>query len=1601
MTNQSRLSSDYVPDGNNLARQVEACPADRSYKRHTDPLGLNIIHEPISQAAVDIVFVHGLGGSSRQSWSKDRNPELFWPQQWLPNEPIMSTARIFSFGYNAVFQSAGRNILNISDFAKDLLFSMRFATGDGGKHLNIGQLPIIFVAHSMGGLVVKKALILGQYDQHYKSTVQATRAVLFLSTPHRGTNLALLLNRILMVSIFGHSAKQYISELENNSPALQDINEQFRSFAPRLTIFSFFETFETSVGPTKMMVLQKESSILGYPDEISMPLNADHHDVCKYKSRQDPSYLSVRNALCYLLEQFRSEDAESSKCRYAEEYRKIKSLLSLFTNPTEDCDFYLEKRFEGSCEWFLSNRTFTSWLVDDVPSSRILWCQGRPGSGKSVLAAVVVQYLQGLNHNCSFYFFRFGDQTKRTVSGFLHSIVYQIFDGVPDYRRRLLQLIDNGLDITKSNNKAIWQKLFLSILFKLSISKPIYLVVDALDECEMPNLLLKLFADIPASKAPIRIIVFSRDNLSLSTIFETALKAVPVTTLCVDDSRDDLRLYVTEEISFMRGEPIFKERVAAEVFEKADGNFLWVYLIIQEILQCHTQGAVVEALNNVPADMEALYERMHVNLEKNLRPADLVMGRAILLWLTCARRSLTLAELDRALQPEYPLILDIKSTVRQVCGEFVVVDNLAQISMVHSTAREYLIKNLNSRVGSSVAAAHQHIFTKCLTVLEEPGVKPQVEQLATSSFLLYAATSWPYHLELTTAFSDQASLILLSRFFRGSYVLTWIHILAIAGQLQVLLQASKALNAFITSSNKLHTDRSSATQLVNEKELLALWATDMTHIVAKFGLHLVRHPKAIYELVPLFCPYKSVLFQQFGSKQEFSSIRISGLSNSAWDDCLAKFLIGGRKVPIEIVCLDQYFSIMMSDGVVILYRSSTCEEAQRFSHGERVLKMCRSIDGEKLVTCGLFTTKVWSVVSAKQLHSFVNPSRAKALAVALTTDQDTLMVFSEDRLFHCISLNHADHGWKIYENFSEDTFEGRQYNSPKNVSFSPETNQVAISYRGFPLAIWGIEHSRPRLLGRIKRHGDKVHRRTGSQSRYTDVQTMCWNPITNHILGTYNDGCFFKYHPFENDYHESEILAVDIKCSSDGCFFVTCTVEGVINIWDFQNFSLLSQISCPSSVTDLAIDAYNRRIYDLRENICRIWEPNVLLRLYEVDDKSRDMTSAKESPTIMSMESESFVKKLEPVTAISINPQTLQCAVGTEEGDVRLTGVDGEFIIELFQGFMTVEHIVWSEDGNLVAIADLSRKISIKSVNPGDLIGPLKSVLTIKEEARIQQIVFNSSADLLLVSTARFVSVWSLKTTASILTRPQTVSGTFWITHPLNNSLLLGFGFTSIQVCTWADLRIRDEFAIDRTTIEVESNKAPHESLRCRKLAPIPMSAGGDESRVDKVWLTSDGTQALVETSSADLQGRRNKHFMLFDLAHLPILGSSETEREISARPLATDLLAQIEMPLGFLSSDVRQDRRRSLLQNGEAGSSLATSENTLVFLDREFWVCTWFFSDSGIGSRVRRHFFLPRDWLDMECLDLAVIRSDGTLVCPRNGEVALIWSGLNEEWIE
>lgn len=93
--------------------------SDPGIEDRKGPLGLTKIHTPLHSVVGDLIFVHGLGGGSHKTWTKNEDPALFWPQAWLPEDDDFRDVRIHTFGYDCDWGKG--SILNVHDFAKSLL----------------------------------------------------------------------------------------------------------------------------------------------------------------------------------------------------------------------------------------------------------------------------------------------------------------------------------------------------------------------------------------------------------------------------------------------------------------------------------------------------------------------------------------------------------------------------------------------------------------------------------------------------------------------------------------------------------------------------------------------------------------------------------------------------------------------------------------------------------------------------------------------------------------------------------------------------------------------------------------------------------------------------------------------------------------------------------------------------------------------------------------------------------------------------------------------------------------------------------------------------------------------------------------------------------------------------------------------------------------------------------------------------------------------------------------------------------------------------------------------------------------------------------------
>ncbi|KAI9748775.1 MAG: hypothetical protein M4579_007119 [Chaenotheca gracillima] len=1544
-----------------------------------NPLGLHVAYAPPSLPSVDLIFVHGLGGTSQASWSWQRDVAHFWPGKWLPKEDSINTARILSFGYDAHFKSGSSGVVSsISDFAKDLLFCMKFGTTEDAEQLHLGKRPIIIIAHSMGGLIAKKACVLGQNDPHYEEIILSVQAILFLGTPHRGSNLAESLNRILSISPM-NSTKQYISDLHKSSAALEDLNEQFRNFASQVQLFSFYETLLTPLGPTSKLIVDKNSSILGYSNEISKPLYTNHHELCKYASPKDENYASVRNTLSAVIAQLQTDDQHFAKDARLKELQAIKEFLSSgkLPLPQDDQEFFYKRKAPDTCEWIMSHPSFVQWANDDLPSSRILWLNAKPGSGKSTLASYVVNWLNQRGEVCPYFFFRFGDQNKRSLNTMLKVIALQIAEAVPAYRQRLVHLPEVSTGLDNVDARTLWQKLFNPALFLAQDCPRLFWIIDGLDECESARTLLDFLSSIPMSKGGIRVLATSRPNSGLSMKMDSLSTNLSISRIDLEQNTTDFATYARAMLDPVPWPVALREHVVEEVLRRAQGSFLWVHFAVSEIAKCHTPTAIDEVLQELPSGMESLYKSMEADLFKNIRSADRDLAKKILRWATCSRLPLTLEQLQYALTPEFMSLLDPRYTVGQLCGQFIVIDDKERLTMLHQTARDYLLKSPISQLSLNASDSHAYLLERCLLVqLQHKGTSVMNEG-AEAKFLSYATLSWPYHLKSSSASSDNVLNVIVD-FLNNQGVLHWIQALASLRELKTMVYASKVLTDYVKRRRKVDADKMPLLHRLEDRDTIEVWATDLIRIMGKFSPVLLDEPSSIYKTIPPFCPRESAIFRLAGIDTSPLALTIKGFSDSNWDDCLAKVSMGQEVRALRIKSTTKYFAIATSRLEITLWDTQSLELVHTLCHSEHIAAMTFNQRGDQFASFGFKTTRVWNTLTGKQLHSVSNPARGRALALCYSPDDRCLLAGSIDRRLRKLVLSEAEAGWRTMEfsdQLDEHSLYGSHRNSPGCISFSPDASMVAIGYRGAPLSVWHVEPAR--MVNQCLQDGGYHQKETKA---WLGVDRVQWHPTAGEIIGIFANGSIFKWHPYRNELHQIQTASSEIECSAEGTMFVTSDSQGTIRLYDYGSFSLVYRLCYDRPVVSLSISPDCQRLYDLRGSSCNIWEPNALVRLSDKELAGSETNSELEGSVTTRGVSEAWSEQVEKITALASEPDSEAVAVGNEAGVVSLYYPDAEEKIELWssQSSMAIETLNFSGDGKYLASADLSGTVIVHELVPGrqkrdqtDSLAPRKLLAQgyASQVGSLRQLLFDTSALSLLICGREGATLRSFTThsdTKLERTHQSNVSGSCrYINHPTNDDQFLEFDYSGVSVWRWDHLSPVARIPYEEIPMILEDPQEQSDRTG---------QSTGSHGELLRVTVSNDCRTIVLFFSHASGATQRNVNddgsYVPQECIRVIRTSSISNGGPLTLVTIPKVIVERITLPLGIVSKD------------------------RLVFLDSKNWVCTWQIEGAKPpSSDVRRHFFLPRDWIGPDELRLCTLAQDGSLIYPRHGRVAVVKS--------
>ncbi|KLO93123.1 Uncharacterized protein LW93_6116 [Fusarium fujikuroi] len=543
-----------------------------------------------------------------------------------------------------------------------------------------------------------------------RGVIELTAAVIFLGTPHRGSPELSAIGewaRSLLCSLRFQTTSTILDTLGLKTTDLERAHEAFC----RLWYQYDFQvkTFQESLGLTGIdlgvlgnKVVPHESSLIGDPREHAETLQANHKQMSRFSSPQDPNFIKVAgeikafytaienahagkpfpakmkpgNGTDFCCEECLTEDMYQNLLR-----RDQKVLDELLAALRFDA---MNARREAilapatnTGNWLFRDPTFHLWTTTAYQSQRLLFMKGKPGAGKSTLMKETVRHMQYVQRRdgsgicANFFIDASGELLQRCPAGIFRSLLYQLLsqstlcskvthmnpqrDILIDYIR---DIVTFTLPARELNERVLQSLLGLTLSYLASIGTPVLVFVDALDELsvEMQRQQVDFWSLQQLYFQGLRICLSCRHfpNIAVAGCLELAVD------ICNDK---DILCYITQRLCsrISASEDHWRQKLTTRIHALSSGVFLWVVLVVESILPGYDEGTslpgLIRRVEKMPPELEKLYEGL---LNFGAESEDPLMIGRMFQWVLATNRPLRLDEWHHILafiQPSRPASL--------------------------------------------------------------------------------------------------------------------------------------------------------------------------------------------------------------------------------------------------------------------------------------------------------------------------------------------------------------------------------------------------------------------------------------------------------------------------------------------------------------------------------------------------------------------------------------------------------------------------------------------------------------------------------------------------------------------------------------------------------------------------------------------------------------------------------------------------------------------------------------------------------------------------------------------------------------------------------
>ncbi|KAK3896915.1 hypothetical protein C8A05DRAFT_20218, partial [Staphylotrichum tortipilum] len=408
-----------------------------------------------------------------------------------------------------------------------------------------------------------------------------------------------------------------------------------------------------------------------------------------------------------------------------------------------------DELLDDAYKWILHTpeyAAFTNWGHGGSvrPLCRLLWIKGHAGTGKTMLIiGLIRKFLRqpaALSPALSFFFCQGTDTALNNATAVLRSLIWLLLLQQPCLISHLLQKYkESGPDLFRDQNAFIaLSEAFRNMLKDPQLS-PVYLAVDALDECAQGRSdLIHLISTSLALSQNVKWLLSSRPEVDLpAALKDRGTNSVDTTNSLVELDTQRLaapvNAYIDHKLTILKGRKGYNDGVLAEVShevrERAENTFLWVALAFKVLETVHG-GYAIKRIREMPPSLSELYDHMMTRIEEGqvIEPQDC---KTVLVVTSLAFRPLSISELS--VLSDLPL--DIAETAIEMCGSFLTITK-GTVNLIHQSAKDYLEKNYELRLQlAGPAQGHSEIVRRSTDAMSsmlrrnmydlDPGFKPE------------------------------------------------------------------------------------------------------------------------------------------------------------------------------------------------------------------------------------------------------------------------------------------------------------------------------------------------------------------------------------------------------------------------------------------------------------------------------------------------------------------------------------------------------------------------------------------------------------------------------------------------------------------------------------------------------------------------------------------------------------------------------------------------------------------------------------------------------------------------------------------------------------